>query len=80
MVGWGGGQTDRGKYNEMSDGSNIESGGSRGRCWKGTRGQCDQKKIAKCLQKLPKNDFSRKIIDFYNLYKNCLRMDKIWAN
>ena len=26
--------------------------------------QCDQKKIAKCLQKLPKNDFSRKIIDF----------------
>ena len=26
--------------------------------------QCDQKKIAKCLQKLPKNYFTRKIIDF----------------
>ena len=26
--------------------------------------QCDQKKIAKCLQKLPKNDFARKIKDF----------------
>ena len=26
--------------------------------------QCDQKKIAKCLQKLPKNDFTRKMIDF----------------
>ena len=23
--------------------------------------QCDQKKIAKCLKKLPKNDFTRKI-------------------
>ena len=27
-------------------------------------GQCDQKKIAKCLQKLPKNDFARKMIPF----------------
>ena len=26
--------------------------------------QCDQKKIAKSLQKLPKNDFTRKIKDF----------------
>ena len=26
--------------------------------------QCDQKKIAKSLQKLPKNDFTRKMIDF----------------
>ena len=26
--------------------------------------QCDQKKIAKCLQKLPKNDFTRKFKDF----------------
>ena len=31
--------------------------------WKGVQ-QCDQKIIAKCLQKLPKNDFTRKIIDF----------------
>ena len=27
-------------------------------------GQFDQNKIAKCLQKLPKNDFARKITDF----------------
>ena len=26
--------------------------------------QCDQKKIAKCLKTLPKNDFTRKMIDF----------------
>ena len=26
--------------------------------------QCDQIKIAKCLQKLPKNDLTRKMIDF----------------
>ena len=26
--------------------------------------QCDQKKIAKCVLKLPKNDFTRKMIDF----------------
>ena len=26
--------------------------------------QCDQIKIAKCLYKLPKNDFTRKMIDF----------------
>ena len=28
-----------------------------------TSEQCDQKKIAQCLLKLPKNDFTRKIID-----------------
>ena len=27
-------------------------------------GQCDQKKFAKCLYKLPKNYFTRKVIDF----------------
>ena len=42
--------------------------------------QCDQKKIAKCLQKLPKNDFTRKRIDFDTSYINCLRMWVIWAN
>ena len=26
--------------------------------------QCDRKKIPKCLKKLPKNDFTRKMIDF----------------
>ena len=26
--------------------------------------QCGQKKIAKCLKKLPKNDFTTKMIDF----------------
>ena len=26
--------------------------------------QCDQIKIAKCLKKLPKNDFTRNIKDF----------------
>ena len=25
--------------------------------------QCDQKKFAKCLKKLPKNDFTSKMID-----------------
>ena len=29
-----------------------------------TREQCDQEKIAKCLLKLPKNDFTRKMNDF----------------
>ena len=28
------------------------------------RSQCDQIKIAKCLLKLPKNDLTRKMIDF----------------
>ena len=32
--------------------------------------QCDQKKIAKCLSKLPKNDFTRKMIDFDAFTKN----------
>ena len=27
-------------------------------------GQCDQGKVAKCAKKLPKNDFTRKKIDF----------------
>ena len=27
-------------------------------------GQCDQKKIAKCLKKLPNNDFTRKMKGF----------------
>ena len=39
--------------------------------WKGVQ-QCDQKIIAKCLQKLPKNDFTRKIIDFDNFTKIAL--------
>ena len=29
-----------------------------------SEGQCDQKKIAKCLSRLPKNDFTRKMIYF----------------
>ena len=29
-----------------------------------TQAQCDQIKIAKCLQKLPKNEFTRKMNDF----------------
>ena len=29
-----------------------------------THDQCDQKKIAKCLSKLPKNDFTRKMKGF----------------
>ena len=32
--------------------------------------KCDQKKIAKCLSKLPKNDFTRKMIDFDTSTKN----------
>ena len=31
--------------------------------------QCDQIKIAKCLQKLPKNDLTRKMIDLTPLQK-----------
>ena len=45
--------------------------------------QCDQKKIAKCLEKLPKNDFTRKMKDFdtyTSLYKICRGMEEIWAN
>ena len=41
--------------------------------------QCDQKKIDKCLEKLPKSDFTRKMNDF-NAFKNCIRMWEIWAN
>ena len=32
-------------------------------------GQCDQIKIAKCLKKLPKNDFTIKMIDFKTFTK-----------
>ena len=32
--------------------------------------QCDQIKIAKCLYKLPKNDFTRKMNDFATFTKN----------
>ena len=35
--------------------------------WRETNEQCDQNKISKCLQKLPKNDFTRKMIDFDTL-------------
>ena len=42
------------------------------------RRQCDQKKIAKCLQKLPKNDFTRKMI-YFDTFKNCLRMCQIFV-
>ena len=31
--------------------------------------QCDQKKIAKCLSKLPKNDYTRKIQTLTTLQK-----------
>ena len=31
--------------------------------------QCDQKKIAKCLEKLPKSDFTRKMNDFNTFTK-----------
>ena len=31
--------------------------------------QCDQLKVAKCLSKLPKNDFTRKMKDFNTLQK-----------
>ena len=33
------------------------------------RKQCDQKKIAQCLYKLPKNNFTRKMTDFTTLPK-----------
>ena len=33
------------------------------------KGQCDQKKITKSLQKLPKNDFTGQIKDFDTLTK-----------
>ena len=36
----------------------------------GIKGQCDQKKITKSLQKLPKNDFTGKMIDFDTFTKN----------
>ena len=42
--------------------------------------QCDQKKFAKCLLKLPKNDFTRKMIDFdtfTKIAKECGRFGQI---
>ena len=36
---------------------------------KDSSNQCDQIKIAKCLQKLPKNDFTRKMNDFDSFTK-----------
>ena len=42
--------------------------------------QCDQKKIAKCLYKLPKNDGTRKMTDFDNFTKialECKRLGQI---
>ena len=39
--------------------------------------QCDQKKIAKCLKKLPKNDFTRKMIDLQKLPKNVGNLEKL---
>ena len=41
-----------------------------------TRLQCDQKNRQKSLKE-PKNDYTRTMIE---LFKNCLRMWKIWAN
>ena len=38
-------------------------------CFKVCDNQCDQKKIAKRLEKLPKNDFTRKMIDFDTFIK-----------
>ena len=42
--------------------------------------QCDQKKSPNFYKKLPKSDFTRKIIDFDTFRKKCLRMWEIWAN
>ena len=39
--------------------------------------QCDQKKIAKCLLKWPKNDFTREMIDLQKLPKNVGRFGQI---
>ena len=42
--------------------------------------QCDQKKIAKCLEKLPKRDFTRKMNDFNtftNIAQECGRFGQI---
>ena len=38
------------------------------------KGSAWPEKIAKCLQKLPKDDFTIKMIDFDTFTKNCLRM------
>ena len=40
-------------------------------------GQCDQKKIAKCLQKLTKNDFTRKMKDLQKLPMNVGDLGKL---
>ena len=42
--------------------------------------QCDHKKIAKCLKKLLKNEFTRKMIDFdtfTKVAKECVRFGQI---
>ena len=41
--------------------------------------QCDQIKIAKCLLKLPKYDFNRKMNGFDTFTKNILTMWAIWV-
>ena len=44
--------------------------------------QCDQIKIAKCLKKLPKNDFTRKMIHFdtfTKIAKECGRFGQIYC-
>ena len=42
--------------------------------------KCDRKKIVKCLSKLPKNYFTRKMIDFHTFIKIALEFWEIWAN
>ena len=42
--------------------------------------QCDQKKLPNVFKSCPKNDFTRKMIDFGHLYKNFLRMWEMWSN
>ena len=42
--------------------------------------QCDQKKIAKCLKKLPKNGFTRKMTDFNTFTKIAKECWEIWSN
>ena len=44
--------------------SGIVLGKARWIHYKENREQCDQRKIAKCPKKLPKNDFTRKMVDF----------------
>ena len=41
--------------------------------------QCDQKKVAKSLQQLPKKDFTSKMKDFDTFAKIALNVLAIWA-